>query len=164
MSLTQFSFLDRQAALYKNAQNTIEETSNFIQDKIDNNTKEERKKVEQSIKELNDKVKTIIESKEIKDKEDLIKENNEIIKKSIKIGFETYKKICKIIDEKPNITNQQKIEYKKKLYEKILDKFMTEKEKELFTNLINLKGMPIMIVGGPGGMPGGMPGGQRFLM
>ena len=156
MSIARLDFLDREAALYKNARNTIEETSDFIQTQIDVGTKEEQEKVDKAIKELNSKVKTIIESKEVKDKEELIKEQNEIVKKSIKIGFETYKKISKIIDEKPNLTQQQRNEYKKKLYEKIMDKFMTEKEKELFSNLINMQGMPIVVMGGPGQMGGGM--------
>ena len=156
MSIARLDFLDREAALYKNARNTIEETSDFIQNQIDLGTTEEQEKVEKAIKELNSKVKTIIESKEVKDKEELIKEQNEIVKKSIKIGFETYKKISKIIEEKPNLTKEQRNEYKKKLYEKIMDKFMTEKEKELFTNLINMQGMPIVVMGGPGQMGRGM--------
>jgi len=158
MSIARLDFLDREAALYKNARNKVDETSDFIQKQIDIGTKVEQEKVEEAIKELNSKVKTIIDSKEVKEKEDIIKDQNEIIKKSIKIGFETYKKICKIIDEKPNLTPQQRNEYKKKLYEKLMDKFMTEKEKELFANLINMKGMPMVIMGGPGQM-----GGMRSL-
>jgi hypothetical protein len=160
MSIARLDFLDREAALYKNARNKVEETSDFIQNQIDIGTKIEQEKVESAIKELNSKVQTIIDSKEVKEKEDLIKEQNEIIKKSIKVGFETYKKICKIIDEKPNLTLKQRNEYKKKLYEKLMDKFMTEKEKELFANLINMKGMPIVIMGGPNGQMGG---GMRSL-
>ena len=160
MSITRLDFLDREAALYKNARNKVEETSDFIQNQIDIGTKIEQEKVESAIKELNSKVQTIIDSKEVKEKEDLIKEQNEIIKKSIKVGFETYKKICKIIDEKPNLTLTQRNEYKKKLYDKLMDKFMTEKEKELFANLINMKGMPIVIMGGPNGQMGG---GMRSL-
>ena len=151
MSLTSFNFLDNQAARYKVAQKTIEESAEFIQSKIDNETKEEKLKVEKAIQELNEKVKHIIESKEVKEKEDTINENNEVIKKSIKIGFETYKKICKIIDEKPNLTLEQRNDYKQKLYHKLLDKFMSEKEKELFSNLIKMRGMPI-IMGNPGKM------------
>ena len=152
MSLTSFNFLDNQAARYKVAQKTIEESAEFIQSKIDNETKEEKLKVDKAIQELNEKVKHIIESKEVKEKEDTIKENNEVIKKSIKIGFETYKKICKIIDEKPNLTLEQRNDYKQKLYHKLLDKFMSEKEKELFSNLIKMKGMPIVFMGNPGQM------------
>ena len=151
MSLTSFNFLDNQAARYKIAQKTIEESAEFIQSKIETETKEEKLKVEKAIQELNEKVKHIIESKEVKEKEDTIKENNEVIKKSIKIGFETYKKICKIIDEKPNLTLEQRNDYKQKLYHKLLDKFMSEKEKELFSNLIKMRGMPI-IMGNPGQM------------
>ncbi len=152
MSLTSFNFLDTQAARYKVAQKTIEESAEFIQSKIDNETKEEKLKVEKAIQELNEKVKHIIESKEVKEKENTIKENNEVIKKSIKIGFETYKKICKIIDEKPNLTLEQRTDYKQKLYHKLLDKFMSEKEKDLFSNLIKMKGMPIVFMGNPGQM------------
>ena len=152
MSLTSFNFLDNQAARYKVAQKTIEDSAEFIQTKIDTETKEEKLKVDKAIQELNEKIKHIIESKEVKEKEDTIKKNNEVIKKSIKIGFETYKKICKIIDEKPNLTLDQRNDYKQKLYHKLLDKFMSEKEKELFSNLIKMKGMPIMFMGNPGQM------------
>ena len=151
MSLTSFNFLDNQAARYKLAQKTIEESAEFIQNKIETETKEEKLKVDKAIQELNEKIKHIIESKEVKEKEDTINENNEVIKKSIKIGFETYKKICKIIDEKPNLTLEQRNDYKQKLYHKLLDKFMSEKEKELFSNLIKMKGMPIFM-GNPGQM------------
>ena len=49
MSLTSFNFLDNQAARYKLAQKTIEESAEFIQNKIETETKEEKLKVDKAI-------------------------------------------------------------------------------------------------------------------
>ena len=48
------------------------------------------------------------------------------------------------IYDKSELTLEQKQQYEKKLLDKILDKFMTEKEKNMFTNLINRQAVFIM--------------------
>ena len=65
---------------------------------------------------------------------------------SIKSAADTFFKVSKVIKEKEGLTPEMKKQYHEKLYNKILDKFMTKEEKEMFNRLVNSG--PIMIMGG----------------
>ena len=56
---------------------------------------------------------------------------------SIKKASEAFFKVKKYIQEKDGLTNEQKQQYTKKLYDKIIDKFKTQEEKKLFEQLIS---------------------------
>ena len=53
MSLTNFNFLEREAALFRDARGNIETAVNYIQTKVEENTKEERAAVEKAMTALN---------------------------------------------------------------------------------------------------------------
>lgn len=139
----QFNFLEREAALFKEAKTNIEDAVEFIQTTVEENTKHERKAVQDAIANLNAKIKTVVESDAIKSKEKMIDEQNELIKKSVKIAMETYKNVKKVIDENPNLSPEKKEEYRAKLYDKIISKFLTEKEKRIFEQMMRYQ--PLMI-------------------
>lgn len=139
----QINFLEREAALFKEAKTNIEDAVDFIQTTVEEKTKEERRAVEEAIAKLNAKIKTVVQSDEIKSKEKMIQEQNELIKKSVKIAMETYKNVKKVIDQNPNLTDEKKEEYCAKLYDKIISKFLTEKEKRIFEQMLRYQ--PLMI-------------------
>ena len=136
MSLSLFNKLDQVAQNYKQSKSTLESIDTYISDKIETETKHERNKLDQAIKEYNSKVHTVLQSADIKSQEEKIKKETDIIKNSMKVAFECYKKVREIIYSKTDLSDSDKLEYEKKLYEKIMDKFMTQKEKDLFKQLM----------------------------
>lgn len=158
--LVNLDFLDREAQLYRNSKDSIKQNSQDIRKIVEENTKREVEEVQQAIKNLNEKMEKIMESEVVKNKQQQIKLSQEQVAKSIDLASDTFFKVRKVIRDKQNLTDQQKREYEKKLYDKIIDKFMTQEEKEMFEQL--MRGGTIMIMGNPynlGGMGiGGLSG------
>ena len=65
----QINFLEREAALFKEAKTNIEDAVEFIQTTVEEKTKDERRAVEDAILKLNAKIKKVVQSDEIKLKE-----------------------------------------------------------------------------------------------
>ena len=129
--------LDREAQLYKQAKNNIDDNVKILRNTIDKNTKIEVEAVQDAIKNLNKKVERIMETNFVKEKTQLIERSEKQMIQSIKAAAETFFKVSQIIREKDGISEEHKHEYQKKLYDKILDKFMTTEEKEIFNNIVN---------------------------
>ena len=83
----------------------------------------------------------------IKDKKEKIEKSQEQMMKSVENAIEAFYKVRKVIMCKDNLTSVQKREYEKKLYDKIIDKFMTKEEKEMFEKM--LKGNQVIMMGNP---------------
>tara|TARA_Y100000590_G_C15746615_1_gene1022290 strand:+ start:5655 stop:6128 length:474 start_codon:yes stop_codon:yes gene_type:complete len=147
--IVNLNFLDREVSLFKNARSNIEQLETDINNILEQNTKEEKHQLEKAIENYNGKVKTILESNEVKCKTDKLDQYSDIMNESIKKAFETYKKALTMIDKQPNLTLEKKAEYKKILYRKIIERFLNEDEISMFDNLINMMGNGnIMILNG----------------
>ena len=144
--LVNLDYLDREAALYKQAKSNIKDNAKVLQETIDKHTKEELAAVQKAIKNLNEKVDRIMKTDFVKEKTQIIENSEKQMIASIKSAADTFFKVSKIIKEKEGLTSEMKKQYHDKLYNKILDKFMTKEEKELFNRLVNSG--PIMILGG----------------
>ena len=144
--IVNLDFLDREAQLYKNAKTQIKDKSTIIQKTIDEHTKSEVAEVENAIKKLNCKIDQIMKTDFIKKQQASIESASKQIKKSMEIASNTFFKVKKIIDEYPNLTPEKKKEMEKKLYNKIIDKFMTQEEKDLFNRI--MMGNGILLYGG----------------
>ena len=144
--LVSLDYLDREAQLYKNAKSNIETNAKILQETMDKHTKNEVEAVKQAIKNLNEKVDRIMKTDFVKEKTQLIEQSEKQMISSIKSAADTFFKVSKVIKEKEGLTPEMKKQYHEKLYNKILDKFMTKEEKEMFNRLVNSG--PIMIVGG----------------
>ena len=142
--LVNLDYLDREAQLFKQARNNIDTNIKIVKEAIDKNTKNEVQAVEEAIKTLNTKVKKIMETDFIKQKTEIIEKSEEQMIKSSKMAAQTFFKVRTIIHQKNELSLEQKIQYEKKLYDKILDKFMTPKEKELFNRIVNSGNVFIM--------------------
>ena len=69
--------------------------------------------------------------------------------KSIKEASNTFFQVRDVIRAKENLSDEEKHQYEDKLFHKILDKFMTKEEKELFIRIISSG--PMLMLGGGGG-------------
>lgn len=135
--LINFDFLDREASLYQNAKTELEDNSKIIQKTIENNTKKEYEEVQNAIKSLNSKIEQIMETEFIKGKKNTMESANNQMKKSIEVASKTFFKVKKAIYDKQDISMEMKKKFEKKLYDKIIGKFMTQEEKQLFEQLMN---------------------------
>ena len=140
-------FLDREAQLYRESKDSIKENSNIIKEAVEKNTKREVEEVQTAIKNLNKKMEQIMKTDFIKDKKEKIEKSQEQMMKSVENAIDAFYKVRKVIMGKDNLTSVQKREYEKKLYDKIIDKFMTKEEKEMFEKM--LKGNQVIMMGNP---------------
>ena len=145
MSLTNLDFLDREAALYRNSKQQAEQSTNTIMTTVENNTKQEVDAVNQAIKNLNQKVEQILNTEQMKIEQNKIESSQKQMNNSIKTATETFFKVRKIIRDK-KLSPEQTIEYEKKLYKKIIEKFLTQEEIAEFEKIIKMG--PVFIMGG----------------
>ena len=143
--------LDREATIYKQSKNNLIEYSKQIHDAVEQNTLKEVEEVEAAIKKLNEKVEKIMETEYIKERQQKIEAAQQQMMKSIKEASNTFFQVRNVIRSKENLTSEEKFQYEEKLFHKILDKFMTKEEKELFTKII-MAG-PMFMIGGRGPAP-----------
>jgi hypothetical protein len=144
--LVNLNYLDREAAIYKQSKNDLVEYSKQVQDAVEQNTKTEVEEVEAAIKKLNEKVEKIMETKYVKERQQKIEDAQQQMIKSIKEASNTFFQVREVIRSKDNLTKEEKLQYEEKLFHKILDKFMSKEEKELFTRII-MAG-PMLMIGG----------------
>jgi len=97
---------------------------------------------------------------QIKALQDKIKSSREQMLKSIEMASQAFFKVRTIILDKDSLNQEQKQQYIKKLYDKIIEKFMTAEEKKLFEQII--AGNGIIIMNGNGIRLGGGMGGMRL--
>jgi hypothetical protein len=80
----------------------------------------------------------------VKEKQSAIEASQEQMSCSIKKAYEAYFKVRTYILKKEGLDDEQKQAYIKKLYHKIIDKFMTPEEKAMFERLVSGGGIYIM--------------------
>lgn len=144
--IVNLNYLDREAQLYKSSKKTLIDTSEELKTAIENNTKKEVEEVEAAIKRLNQKVEAIMKTDYVQERQKQIKEAQNQMMKSIKEASNTFFQVRDVIHAKENLSDEEKQQYEDKLFHKILDKFMTKEEKELFTRIISAG--PLLMIGG----------------
>ena len=149
--IVNLNYLDREAAVYKQSKNELIEYSKQVQNAVEQNTKKEVEEVEAAIKRLNEKVEKIMETDYIKERQQKIEAAQLQMMKSIKEASNTFFQVRNVIRSKENLSADEKFQYEEKLFHKILDKFMTKEEKDLFTRII-MAG-PLVMLGGSGKGP-----------
>lgn len=145
--LVDLNSLDREGQLYRSSKENIEKTSKLIDKTIKENTKKEMEDVQEAIKKLNEKVEKIMETDFIKGKQQSIENSQKQMKESIKKATDVFFKVRQIIISKEGISDEKKQAYIKKLYETIVDKFMTKEERMFFEKLVKNNGV-IIVNGG----------------
>ena len=136
MSLVNFNALDEHANKYKAAKNNIEQNSQIIQKTLREQTQKESAEVQAAIDRLNAKMESLMKTNEIKSLENEIKESHGQMRDSLKYAYGLFNKIRKIIEDKDNLNTEQKREYEKKLADKIIERFLSKEEMEMFKQMI----------------------------
>ena len=131
------NYLDREAHIFKTSKQTLVESSKQLEDVIEENTKQEVADIEAAIERLNKKVESIMKTDYVQERKKKIEAAQEQMMKSIKEASSTFFKVREVIRSKENLSEEEKSDYTEKLFHKILDKFMTKEEKELFTRIIS---------------------------
>ena len=152
--IVNLNFLDREAQLYKASKNVLKENTSLIQKAIEKNTEQEVKDVQTAINNLNKKMNQIMKTDFVKDKQQKIESAQEQMMRSIKEASDTFFKVRQIIHSKENLSREDKSKYEEELFNKIIDKFMTQQEKDMFLRFVN-RGPMIML--GSGGGSDAMP-------
>lgn len=134
--LVNLDFLNKEAEIYKQNKSQLQALSKNMQDTLVNNTKKEMDEVQQAINRLNQKIESVMNSEEIKGQKQAIEQCHKRMSLSIDLAAKVFFKIRNLIYEKENIDIEKKKEYEKKLYEKIISKFLTKEEIEEFERLI----------------------------
>ena len=142
--LSKLDFLDKQAAIFKNSKDRLENNTKQIHEIVTQNTKKEVEDVQRALDILNQKLDKIMKSDIIKEKKATIEEDHKKMKLSIEVAANTFFKIRKMLYEK-NLSREQRLDYEKKVYNKIISKFLTQKEIDEFEQLIKMA--PIMMLG-----------------
>ena len=145
--LAELNSLDREGQLYRSSKESIKKNAELIDKAIKDNTTKEVEDVQLAIKKLNEKVEKIMETDFIKGKQQSIEDSQKQMKESVNKATEVFFKVRQIIVSKEGISDEKKQAYIKKLYERIIDKFMTKEERLFFERLVKNNGV-IFINGG----------------
>ena len=143
--IVNINYLDREAQIYKSSKNTLVTSTNEVKQALEQNTKKEVEAVEQAIKCLNEKVEQIMKTDYVQERQKKIEAAQQQMMKSIKEASTTFFQVREVIRGKENLSDEEKVQYIDKLFHKILDKFMTKEEKELFTRIISAG--PLLMLG-----------------
>ena len=144
--LVNWNSLDNQATIYKQEKNNIKENTEVIQKTIDKNTEKEMADIKKAIDNLNNKVDQIMKTEFVKSRQQNIERSSEQMMHAIREASNTFFKVRKVIRSKENLSSEQRDAYEKQLYEKIIYKFMTKEEREMFERLI--RSGPMILMGG----------------
>lgn len=145
--LTKLDFLDNQATIFKESRSRLEKNSKEIQNIVETNTKNEVKEVHNAIDNLNKKLDQIMNTDTIKQKQNSMIEDQKKMALSVDIAAKTFFKIRNLIYQK-NLTREERLGYEKKVYDKIISKFLTEEDIRKFEQIIKMG--PIMMLGSRG--------------
>jgi hypothetical protein len=135
MSLSNFNFLNREVDLYTSARTELDQCSNNIQQTIEENTRTETEAVNNAIKNLNNKIENIIQSDTIKQQRQQIENSQQIMTDSLDKAKQVYFKVCEIIKSK-NLGPEKTMQMEQTAYTKIISKFLSPEEVQLFEQLI----------------------------
>ena len=142
--LVNLDYLDKEAEIYKkNKQELIQRAEN-VKTTLLRNTKNEVEEVQNAIDNLNKKIETIMNSDEIVNEKNNIQKCQTRMSLSIELAAKGFFKIREVIYSKDNLSIQQKREYERKVYEKIISKFLNQQEIEEFERMIKENSITIM--------------------
>ena len=135
--LTNFDFLNKEAQIYKENKEQLQSLTKNMQESLVTNTKKEMEEVQQAINRLNQKIETLMNTEDIQQQKQQIDKCHNRMSLSIDLAAKAFFKIRNLIYSKENLAIDKKKEYEKKIYEKIISKFLTKEEIEEFERLIN---------------------------
>jgi 3-dehydroquinate dehydratase len=107
-----------------------------INQNIQKGTEKERKQVELAVKNLEDKVQTILQQKENKETQTKVQESSKEKQRVMMLAGKKFFAMREKIYSDRSLSTQQKREKEQELYETIQNKFLSEEEKQFFKNMM----------------------------
>jgi hypothetical protein len=137
MNLVKHTQFNKNCNIYKEKKKNVKEISTFIKNTIVQNTQKEVEELEKSIKKLNKKVETILQNPNIKQKKQILEKETKDMILSLNNVMSIYSEAREIIIKDNSINQQQRMNYLKKLEEKMMDKLYSSEEKEHFKRMVS---------------------------
>ena len=145
MDIIRSNEFQKQCNLYKRKKKKLKKRVDNIKGIVENNTKKEKVDLERSIKNFNNKVKSIMESDPIKKETTEIKREEKQMYLSMNKVMDIYSQARDIIMKDTSIDNKVKHTYLTSLEDKMLDKLYDKEEREHFKRMVS--NMIIMVPG-----------------
>ena len=139
-----FEHLDKEAVIYKQKKEELIHHSENMKNTLLSNTKKEVEDVQNAINVLNQKIDTVMKSPEVVETKNTMESCQRRMALSIEMAAKAFFKIKNMIQSKDTLTLEQKKQYEKKVYDKIISKFLTQEEIKAFEKMINTGSIMIM--------------------
>ena len=136
--------LDKEATIYKQKKQELIQRAENVKTTLLQNTKNEVEDVQNAINNLNKKIETIMNTDVVINEKNNIQKCQNRMALSIELAAKAFFKIRGVIHSKDNLSIQQKREYERKVYEKIISKFLTQEEIKEFERMIKENSIMIM--------------------
>ena len=135
--IQQYANFDQIGGEYKKSKNKYAKKEEEIIKIVDDNTKKEKKDLEDAMKKYNDKVKEITGSDKFKKLEKETIEHSEEMNKQMLIAKNAFMKVREDIMKKEDISDRKKNKKINELFHKILTKFYSQEEMDQFKNAVS---------------------------
>lgn len=139
-----FEHLDKEAVIYKQKKEELIQHSENMKNTLLSSTKKEVEDVQNAINILNQKIDTVMKSPEVVETKNTMESCQQRMALSIEMAAKAFFKIKNMIQSKDTLTLEQKKQYEKKVYDKIISKFLNQEEIKAFEQMINSGSIMIM--------------------
>jgi ribosomal protein S13 len=137
MEIIQSSKFQNDCQRYKKSRESVQNISKYIQKQIETNTKDEVQQVEESIKRLNKKIETIMKNPKVEQSKQYLEKEHKNMIMTLKSVMDVYQQAREIIIKDASLNQQQRINYLKKLENKMMDRLYSPQERENFKRMIS---------------------------
>ena len=135
--LQQYANFDLIGGQFKNAKEKLNKKEKELVKIVDDNTKKEKKDLEEAFKKYNDKVKQITGSEKFLELEKETIEHSKEMSKQLIIAKNAFMKVREDIMKRDDISDKKKNKKVNELFHKILTKFYTQEEMDEFKNAVS---------------------------
>jgi hypothetical protein len=144
--------LDQECLIFRQSKQIVKQGQEKIMHTIKQGTTREVQEVERAVKALNDKVKHIMETPEVQKTVDMVNKNRQQMYVSLQQAIKVFQDGQQTIRDDPSLSPEQKKQYQKAMYEKVLSKLYTPQEIQAFQQMF--AGTVVIV---PSGLQGGQP-------
>ena len=135
--LQQYANFDQLGGNYKNARNKYSKKEEELIKIVDENTKKEKKDIEEAMERYNKKIKEITGTDKFKKLEKETIEYSEEMNKQMLIAKNAFMKVRNDIMKREDISEKKKAKKINELFHKILTKFYSQEEMDQFKNAVS---------------------------
>ena len=127
--------LDQECLIFRQSKQMVKQGQEKIMHTIKQGTIREVQDVERAVKALNEKVKNILQTSEVKETVDEVNRNRQQMYVSLQQAIKVFQDGQKTIRADPSLSPEQKKQYEKSMYEKVLSKLYTPQEIQAFQQM-----------------------------